>query len=41
MPVKAYYLVGKIKRYYSPLRQAYKIISKELRGTNTSDKIKL
>jgi hypothetical protein len=41
MLVEAYYLVGKIKRYHGPLQQAYKIISKEFRGTNTSDKMKL
>jgi hypothetical protein len=39
--VEAYYSVGKVKRYYGPLRQAYKIISKKLRGINTSNKIKL
>jgi hypothetical protein len=39
--VETYYLVGKIKRYYGSLQQAYKIISKELRGINTSNKIKL
>jgi hypothetical protein len=41
IPIKAYYLVSKVERYYNPLRQAYKIISKELRGTNTSNKMKL
>jgi hypothetical protein len=41
MLVEAYYLVGKVERYYSPLQQAYKIISEELRGTNTSDEMKL
>jgi hypothetical protein len=41
MPIEAYYSVGKIKRYYGPLQQAYKIISKELRDTNTSNKMKL
>jgi hypothetical protein len=39
--VEAYYSVGKVKRYYSPLQQAYKIISKKFRGTNTSNKMKL
>jgi hypothetical protein len=32
MLVKAYYSISKIKYYYGPLQQAYKIISKELRG---------
>jgi hypothetical protein len=41
MPIEAYYSVNKVKRYYSPLQQAYKIISKELRDTNTSNKMKL
>jgi hypothetical protein len=39
--VEAYYSVSKIKYYHGPLRQAYKIISEELRGTNTSNKVKL
>jgi hypothetical protein len=41
MPVKTYNSVGKIKRYYNPLRQAYKIICNKLRDTKTSIKISL
>jgi hypothetical protein len=41
MLVEAYYSVSKVKRYYNPLQQAYKIISKEFRGTNISNKMKL
>jgi hypothetical protein len=41
VPVEAYNSVGKIKRYYSPLRQAYKIICNELRDTETSAKVSL
>jgi hypothetical protein len=33
--------MNKVKYYYNPLRQAYKIISEEFRSTNTSNKIKL
>jgi hypothetical protein len=39
--VEAYYSIGKIKYYYNPLQQTYKVISKEFRSTNTSNKIKL
>jgi hypothetical protein len=41
MLVETYYSVGKVKRYYGPLRRAYKIISEEFRSTNTSNKMKL
>jgi hypothetical protein len=41
MLVEAYNSIGKIKRYHGPLRQAYKIISNEFRGTNTSNKVRL
>jgi hypothetical protein len=41
VPVEAYNSVGKIEQYYTPLRQAYKIIYNELRGTNTSTKVTL
>jgi hypothetical protein len=41
MLIEAYYLVGKVKCYYNPLRQAYKIISKEFRGININNEIKL
>ena len=30
VPIKAYNSVGKVERYYAPLRRAYKIISLEL-----------
>jgi len=29
VPVKAYYSIGIIERYYEPLRRAYEIITKE------------
>jgi hypothetical protein len=41
MLVETHYSIGKVKRYYNPLRQIYKIINKEFRGINTSNKIKL
>jgi hypothetical protein len=41
MPVEAYNSVGKIKRYHSPLRRAYKIICNELRDIKTSTEINL
>jgi hypothetical protein len=28
--IKAYYLISIVERYYTPLRQAFKIITKEL-----------
>jgi hypothetical protein len=34
VPVKAHNSIGKIKRYYSLLRQAYKILSSELLSAN-------
>jgi hypothetical protein len=30
VPVEAYYLIGKIEKYYGPVRRAYEIIIKEL-----------
>ena len=30
VPIKAYNSIGKVERYYAPLRRAYKIISSEL-----------
>jgi hypothetical protein len=41
MLVEAYYSISKIKRYHSPLQQAYKIISEEFRGINISNEMKL
>jgi hypothetical protein len=41
MPVEAYNLVSKIKRYHDPLRQAYKIIYNKLRDTKTSIEVSL
>jgi len=34
VPIKAYNSVGKVERYYTPLRQVYKIISSELEGAS-------
>ena len=34
MPVEAHWLIGKVKRYYTVLRRAYQIISKELLDLN-------
>jgi hypothetical protein len=41
VPVEAYNLVSKIKRYYNLLQQAYKIIYDELCDTKTSTKMSL
>jgi predicted ATP-grasp superfamily ATP-dependent carboligase len=30
MPVEAYWLIGKVERYYAVLRRAYQIVSEEL-----------
>jgi len=30
VPIKAHNSIGKVERYYTPLRRAYKIISLEL-----------
>jgi hypothetical protein len=30
IPVKAYYAIGKIEQYYSPIKRAYEIIIEEL-----------
>jgi hypothetical protein len=35
VPVEAHNSIGKIKRYYTLLRQVYEIICNELRDTNT------
>jgi hypothetical protein len=35
IPVETYNSIGKIKQYYTPLRQAYKIICDKLRDTST------
>jgi hypothetical protein len=37
--VKAYNSVGLIKRYYALLRQAYKILKKELKNKHINKKI--
>ena len=34
VPVKAYNSIRKVKRYYMPLRRAYKIIFLELKGVS-------
>ena len=34
VPIKAYNSIGKIKKYYMPLRRAYKIIFLELKGVS-------
>jgi hypothetical protein len=34
VPVKAHNSIGKVERYYGPLRQAYKILSSELPSAN-------
>jgi hypothetical protein len=34
VPVKAHNSIGKVKRYHSPLRQTYKILSSELLSAN-------
>jgi len=34
VPIKAYNSVGKVERYYIPLRRVYKIISLELKGVS-------
>jgi len=34
VPIKAYNSVGKVERYYTLLRQVYKIISLELKGAS-------
>jgi hypothetical protein len=34
VPVEAHNSVGKVERYYAPLRRAYKIISSELEGAS-------
>jgi len=39
VPVKAYNNIGKVKRYYVPLRRVYKIISLELK--DASEKLTL
>jgi hypothetical protein len=35
MPVETYNSIGKVERYYIPLRQIYKIICDEFRDTST------
>jgi hypothetical protein len=35
IPVEAYNSIGKVERYYAPLRQAYDIIYNKFRDTNT------
>jgi hypothetical protein len=34
VPVKAYNSIGKVERYYTPLRYIYKIISLELKDAS-------
>ena len=34
VPIKAYNSIKKVKRYYVPLRRAYKIIFLELKGVS-------
>ena len=34
VPVEAHNSVGKMERYYTPLRRAYEIISSELKGVS-------
>ena len=34
VPIKAYNSVKKVKKYYMPLRRAYKIIFLELKGVS-------
>jgi len=34
VPIKAYNSIRKVKRYYTPLQQVYKIISLELEGAS-------
>jgi len=34
VPIKAYNSIGKVERYYAPLRHVYKIISLELEDTS-------
>ena len=34
VPIKAHNSIGKVKRYYMPLRRVYKIISLELKGVS-------
>jgi hypothetical protein len=41
VPVEAYNSVGKVERYYNPLRRAYKIICNKLRDTKTNAKMSL
>jgi hypothetical protein len=41
MPVEAYNSIGKIERYYTPLRQVYKIICDKLRDTSTKTSLQI
>jgi len=34
VPIKAYNSIGKVERYYTPLRRVYKIISLELENAS-------
>ena len=34
VPIKAYNSIGKVKRYYMPLRHIYKIIFLKLKGVS-------
>ena len=33
MLIETYWFIGKVKKYYAPIRRAYEIIIKELGGT--------
>jgi hypothetical protein len=39
VPVEAYNNIGKVERYYTPLRQAYKIICTELKEEGIDDEV--
>ena len=41
VPIKAYNSVGKVKRYYTPLQQAYKIIQNKLADEQVNKEISL
>ena len=41
VPIEAHNSIGKVKRYYTPLQQAYKIIWNELTDKQVNKKISL
>lgn len=40
-PVEAHHSLGKLERYYSPLRRVYNIICSELKGQDVTNEVKL